>query len=369
MSARLANQPELLLKLELMAKDRASLQSLEEPFLAEDLVASLEPVLARPMLMGHESGQYRRVLRQRTRWPQMAIAAGLVLLVGIGSIAWLSGVLNQGGSRDSDLALLPAPQTPQHQSPLGDLGHHEGDLHHLEPGPWPREVRLADADTPNESSSTEVPWTERLLLSGAAAVEADFILEIRSASEADLLSGLTSTFSSSSGSGLALVRTFTYDDAQRVWNELVAGSNLREERELLLTSLRGHRAGAAYTPQQRENIHRVVRANSKVTLGERLFGQDANTLAPDDQLRLGEDGADFAMVLSTDGARTLLERLLADSRWNARLRSTDADNQTSEPNSAWDSWKDWAAANEMFARLEIMVERGAERVIIPIERR
>src|SRR5690606_14407086 len=229
---------------------------------------------------------------QRTRWPQLAIAAGLVLLLGIGSIAWLSGVLNLSNSSDPGLAILPTPQTPQLQSPLGDLAHHEGDLHHLEPGPLPRELRLADARGPYESGSNEFPWTGRLLLSGTTAVEADFILVIRSVSEADFLSGLTSALTSSSGSGLALVRTFTYDDAQRIWNELVAGSNLREERELLLTSLRGHRAGAAYTPQQRENIHRVVRANSKLTLGERLFGQDANVLSPDDQLRLGEDGAD-----------------------------------------------------------------------------
>lgn len=366
--AKLASQPALLSKLERMAADRTALRSLEEPVLAEDLVATLEPVLARPMLMGQDAGQFRRIVRQRAVWPKVAIAAGFLLLAGVGAVAWWNGGLSFTSNEQPDLAVLP-PANNEPTSPLvREITAHDGDLHHLEPGAAPNDTRLVNAGGNTANGAPAINLDKRILASGTAAFEADFLLELTAANDEAVRMALREAMTNASTAG-TLVRTFTYDDAQRAWKELVAGSNLRDEQDALLTTLRGHRAGAAYSDQQKETIHRVVRANGSVALGERLAGRAEHAIAPDDQLRLGEAGIEFAMTLSVAEARTLLKSLLADERLTARLQLRNADDAATGGASQWSAWRNWAQAMEVFKRLDALAAAGAERLIIPIDRR
>lgn len=367
--AKLASQPALLGKLERMTADRAALRALDEPVLAEDLVATLEPVLARPMLMGQDAGQFRRIVRHRAVWPKVAIAAGFLMLAGLGAVAWWNSGFSFTANTEPDLAVVP-PITNEPTSPLvRELAAQEGDLHHLEPGAAPNDMRLVDAGRNAADRDPAMGLEERVLASGAVALEADFLLELTGADDAQMLTALRDAMAKASTSG-ALVRTFTYDDAQRAWNELVTGSSLRDEREMLLTTLRGHRTGAAYSDQQKATIHRVVRANGSVALGERLAGRADNAIAPDDQLRLGEAGVDYAMTLSIAEARAMLESLLADERLTAQLRLRDGGDAASGGGaSQWSAWRNWAQAMEVFKRLDALAANGAERLIIPIDRR
>ncbi len=104
---------------ERLQADRELLRSEPDPTLDVDLVAELEPLIARPILMG-PPGEFRR-RRARRRWWALPVAAGLgVALVGG---LWAVFSLAQGligGAGDGELARRPEGRQGEAATASGD---------------------------------------------------------------------------------------------------------------------------------------------------------------------------------------------------------------------------------------------------------
>ncbi|HWB19373.1 MAG TPA: hypothetical protein VG711_03665, partial [Phycisphaerales bacterium] len=104
MRAKLASEPSLVHLVEGMTADREALRSTPEPVLPMDFVNEMGPRLARPMLMepvhamkpGHFRRQQRRLVRLRL-WKRAAVAAGIVLVMGV-SVVVLVKEMQRGGN-------------------------------------------------------------------------------------------------------------------------------------------------------------------------------------------------------------------------------------------------------------------------------
>ena len=100
---RLAGIPLTGALVERLRDDRMLLRTMDGPQVPGDLLAELEPMLARPMLMA-DSGDWRRRYRQRMPWKRyVAAAAVLIIVVLAGFWATTSGVIGFGRGSDSPL--------------------------------------------------------------------------------------------------------------------------------------------------------------------------------------------------------------------------------------------------------------------------
>ncbi|MCZ6493481.1 MAG: hypothetical protein O6933_05315, partial [Planctomycetota bacterium] len=95
---RLADDPEALAVIERMIDDRVLLRCSEVPDLPRDILAELEPQMARPMLVGPSPAELRRRYRRPPRrWRRYAMAAAVVA-VGILAGVWatINGIFSTG---------------------------------------------------------------------------------------------------------------------------------------------------------------------------------------------------------------------------------------------------------------------------------
>ena len=93
---RLAGDPKMLAFVERLQDDRQLLQSMDEPVVPADLMAELEPMMARPMLMP-EPGEWRRRYRKRRPWKRYAAVAAVVALTLLAGVwATTSGLIGFG---------------------------------------------------------------------------------------------------------------------------------------------------------------------------------------------------------------------------------------------------------------------------------
>ena len=222
--ARLAGDPQASAAIEAMRSDRAALRSLEEPAVPTDFLARLEPILARPMLIdpvliepqqprATKPGEFRRQqkrLTRRIRWGRLAAAAIVLLTVIAGVWAALNGIdiSNRGKNRG-----LIAQNDRQLEPPVELVPPLSGTIHHHRPAEGSVE-QLASA---NANGGHRQPAPTQSVLSAAAAVKvpASFVLVVRSADlkhTEDCLQRAAQTFGQSS----ALVRNFSFDEAQRL---------------------------------------------------------------------------------------------------------------------------------------------------------
>ena len=81
---RLADEPRVLRAIEAMRRDRTALKTTHEPELPGDLLADLEPMMARPMLM--PEADWRRQRRRRVRPPAWAVMAAMVTLAAMAGL-------------------------------------------------------------------------------------------------------------------------------------------------------------------------------------------------------------------------------------------------------------------------------------------
>ena len=108
---RLAQRPDLLALLDQLVEDRLALLAAPDPQVPEDVLARLEPILARPMLMSQPPGRLRRARqRQRRRRQSTHFAAALVLVLAAGGGVWVV-LQSLVPSQISDPLALPQRQT------------------------------------------------------------------------------------------------------------------------------------------------------------------------------------------------------------------------------------------------------------------
>ncbi len=111
---RISEDPHARGVIQAMRRDRELLQALGEPPVPVDLLAELEPRLARPMLMAPTGEDLRRRhRRRRRRYGPIAAAAGIALMLFAG-VYWaaVSGRLSSTGPEPADqfaMATDPAP--------------------------------------------------------------------------------------------------------------------------------------------------------------------------------------------------------------------------------------------------------------------
>ncbi len=247
---RLERDPQAAARVRAMIGDRSDLRSIDEPELPADFIAAIEPMLSRPMLIEHVAqpatltgSEYRRMHRRRSRnrrAGRLAVAAAVLLMASGGIWAVVANMDHLRGAiaSDSRMALNDkgsagegrAASSSAAVAPRASVDSHT----QLGPGAIHHDLR-PHAIAHNDSTLTKQPTAssdrvaavgrgghgERGERGGPAApviVPADFAIVIdavgSSAAEDRLKSLLVESSSAS-----AIVRNFSYAEAQRLANE------------------------------------------------------------------------------------------------------------------------------------------------------
>ncbi|MHC4101470.1 MAG: anti-sigma factor family protein [Planctomycetota bacterium] len=209
---RLVSEPEALALIERMREDRARLRATPEPEVPGGLLAELEPILARPMLM------LETPARRRRRPVVSAVAAGVALATLGGFWAVLVSNLEPAAPEPVELVEAqrspapaprtgleavrqPAPATDETWPPAGTVIHHRGPLVAVSGRP-------AVAREPVQAARTARGGEPSL-------VAADFMLVVR-AGDATEAEQTLQRIVSDLGAETALVRNFTYREADEL---------------------------------------------------------------------------------------------------------------------------------------------------------
>lgn len=321
---KLAGDPWALAHLENLKRDRALLQAVDHPDTPVDFFAQLEPLLARPMLMEPlaglpaKPGSFRRMHRRQTRQLRLrryAVAAVLALaaLGGIWAATsqlWPTSSDSRNVARNVEIAPSVGIATDpmiEPWPPAGSIVHHHVPTGHL----------LLDPSAPaSDGASPAQP-------AAAAAqhvVVADFALSVIP-SDRQSLEALLSQSIAGADSQSALVRNFSYSEAQRLVGDWQLASSARD-------SLTGSGAAASadgsssqprIAPDIRTLAQRVREHVSKAAAGRgsspgevagaHLSG--ATALAPtlEQQLDLSSRGAVYTIGVPAERLLTALERM------------------------------------------------------------
>ncbi len=371
--AALAASPEALAHAERLRRDRVLMQSIGEAPLPVDLVAELEPLLAKPMLLETGAafaspGTYRARHRRAgiRRASRMLLAAGFTLALTAGLIGFIlrSGLLTMSADDASDGTIARNDET----SPPGTGGDlappalegrlASGDVHHWDALP---DITLAARGgfTPPAPGAVNSDPT-LTLASGARAIESRFALVIANSRERQQVIDRMKEMVAEVGDA-AFVRNFTYDEAARAWNDLVASARLAD-RERWRTAMSRRGAEGQFDVGLKRDIRHVAQ-HVTTTLGEHLAGRPDLAAPPDEQLRLVDAGASMALTLP---ATDLIDFLVEIDRAFGRVVTLQpvvgmADSGGSSSGAAptppgntavdeWTRWRQWREAIDTFQR-------------------
>ncbi len=399
---RISEDPHARGVIQAMRRDRELLQSLGEPPVPVDLLAELEPRLARPMLMAPTGEDLRRRhRRRRRRYGPIATAAGIGLML-FGGVYWaaVSGLLSSTGPEAADrfaTATDPASASNDVSSGVGDAWltprplvtkqsrggpvpppgssiHHRGPLDvpfvgtvadaHDEDAPA-RFARSGRRPSPNESDDGKV----RLLA-------ADFAIVLRSADAEDaqrILQNVAQRFPNRS----AVVRNFSFAEAQRLaeawlltaWADIGPG-----ETEARFDAARSSRLDRK--PQSLSDLKLVAsRAKSQLAKreqrrptetdhrSEQLYGPKALAPSFEQQLDFSRRGADYTIAIPASQLRAALAQMQIIEAQTTTLRMLRVDEASAEPQGWLDAFAlvDYAQARDAAGRL---VQQSPEAVIL-----
>jgi hypothetical protein len=322
---RLASHPEVLARIERMREDRMLLRTVPEPRLPEGLLAELEPILARPMLMPDAPS------RRRSRRPVLrAVAAAVALIAFAGVWATIIGVvtstskqenpieLARSGPADAGAVGLPAPETATAVAnddswpPQGSVVHHYA----------PVAAGAGDTRVARERSR---PVGGRP--GGPALVAADFMLVVKARDDAEAEGVLRRVLSELAGES-ALVRNFTYEEAQALGESIELAEGARRgdaaDTDTPVADVSGEAAGprrrtdrdAPGPPRPRAQDRPETRlSRSAVIVGPRI-------LAPsfERQLDFSERGAAYTLSVPADRLMQVLAQLQLREQRQTGLR-------------------------------------------------
>lgn len=339
LSKRLSQDPRALEVILSMRRDRELLQSLGEPALPVDLLAELEPQLARPMLIAPTGEDLRRrQRRERRRYgPLTAAGIGLVLLVG----GWfiVSGLFSSTGSEPTELFTMatdPANVDPisgdvwrTQRPPVADQSGNDlfpppgSSIHHRGPLDLPGISTFAEAGghtTPNRSGATEL-------------LAADFAIVLRSADPENVETSLKNV-AMQLGDQSAVVRNFDFNEAQRLasqWLQTVRAHVGPGESEVRfdaiapgeidpdVKSLSDPKLVAIWATSQLESPEQR-RSSATRKFSEQLHG--SRSLAPSlaQQLEFAQQGAAYTIAIPASQLRSVLAQMHMGEAHRTTLR-------------------------------------------------
>ena len=398
---RISEDPHARGVIQAMRRDRELLRSLGEPPVPADLLADLEPRLARPMLMGPTGEDLRRRhRRRRRRYGPIAAAAGIGLMLFAG-VYWVavSGPLSSTGPEPADqfaTATDPAPASIDVSSSSGGeawrtprplIANQSGGvpppgstIHHRGPLDVPFVAAVVDADdeaaparfarsgrrpTPNEVGDGKV----RLLA-------ADFAIVLRFADAEDaqrILQNVAQRFPNRS----AVVRNFSFAEAQRlaeVWLLTARADIGPGETEARFDAARSSRLDRK--PQSLSDLTLVAsRARSQLAKreqrrptetdhrSEQLYGPKALAPSFEQQLDFSRRGADYTIAIPASQLRAALAQMQIIEAQTTTLRMLRLDEASAEAQSSADAFAlvDYAQARDAAGRL---VQQSPEAVIL-----
>lgn len=295
---RVAQDPAALKLVNRLRADRAMLQSCRHPDLPRDFLAEIEPLVARPMLVGPQPGEFRRRHHRRNRrsaWPRIAAAAAVLLVCSAGLWATLSSVLDgpseadrmasagddadpiatlddRGTSRPGEDSRLASALTAD---PVTGTVHHR--LPDLDSRPLPPGSSLARGDDESPAAGLMPEAKVRRLPAEFALV---VLTDNQEKAENLLAGGLAEA-----GPVMALVRNFSIEEAEqlaRQWRlaRAVDGPD-RRRSEPLTASVGDDDAEQVEIPR----LERLARqAERQLRRMSELAEAEANVLPPSGQL-------------------------------------------------------------------------------------
>ncbi|UCD73885.1 MAG: hypothetical protein JSV91_08805 [Phycisphaerales bacterium] len=352
---QLAKDPASLEAVNRLRADRALLQSCRQPDLPRDFLAEMEPLLARPMLVGSPPGEYRRQLRHRSHrpvWSRVAAVAAIMLICSGALWATFSYVLKPDsepgmiaavdddarsttGSRpgpaspdqpDQAVAAVPSPADPA-----------TGTIHHYAPqrpgaGQWTASAAGATGGEPDTVQMRSAPRVRK--------EAAEFALVLVASDSTRAEEALVRNLQDST-MPVALVRNFNIEEAEALAEQwrLAQGRDRdrREDPEPLRAETGGRREYRSGSP----DLDRLVRqAERQLRALQELSAAGAEVQQPSGQLigsaelapslkhQLGFSSRGAALTVSVPLADlpALLEKLaVVDGATTAVLMLPDSD--------------------------------------------
>ncbi len=349
---RLAGDPEALAVIERMIDDRALLRCSEVPDLPRDILAELEPLMARPMLVGPSPADLRRRYRRpQRRWRRYAMAAAVVAL-GILAGVWatINGVFSTGvqpgvrppmHAESSTNAQLPRDLRPRPE--MDKLVLAGDDNRGTRPPPSaaialakPPSSTIGDAPSiripvggegpmePSKTGDNAGPAADEILLA------ADFALVLEAGdltSAQETLQQLVTEL----GPRAALVRNFSYEEARRLEQEWLLSRVRRPDTDPaeITASVDGRNDAIARRRNLRELADRarrqlVVRQRHRrdtdAPLSEQLYGPKELAPSLEQQLEFSDRGAAYTISVPASQLSRVLARLQVDQRHSTFLQ-------------------------------------------------
>lgn len=345
--AELADKPELLKQIEQMRADRASVRSLPEPELSRDLLESLEPALARPMLLAPLSAaEYRKRhahARRPRRFARLAMAAAFLLIVFAGVWAASTGLLTGGDDRVSAVNDIVASRTPG-AGVVDQRALHDGSMlasaddtqpfdrvtvHHLPPPTDVREalseMRLAAAEPADAGMAKRSGATRSDGAAKAKLAEAPFALVIET-DDLDRTITLLSETVDPASAPMSLVRNITENEVLE-YGKMLARQGAATKRlsapSVASASTEDRSAPSANSPARAMEPLPAPLPGS-LPLGEQLAGDPERAADVSDQLRFSNAGAQYALTVPADRVAEALMAINLASGQTTSLRSLDA---------------------------------------------
>ena len=361
---RLVGDPQLLALLDKVRTDRAALRALPEPALPRDFLVSLEPLLARPMLMEQPPAQFkkpgefrRQYLRQtrRIRWSRLAAVAVVLLAVIAGIWGVVNGLMATGPRGPNEIAAVTPEQAhsnlprPTQQSPAIEPSIPMGLAHHSRPS------RLdVDAQAPASDERALVRNSPSAQADPAGPLVADFAIVIRTAS-ADVTEQVMSAALTETAPESAFVRNFSFAEAQQLAREMrpAARPDSRGEQPTVasadhrlkpaaLVSAAQWRALAAQVRQQWE-ARRTARDTSddRKSAPESAHLAGSKDAAPslEQQLEFSSQGATHALAVPASQLSALVERLALTGGQQTALRMLPKEAPAETSATGLDPWQ------------------------------
>ena len=323
---RLAGDRQMAALVERLQDDREMLRTMAQPPLPADLLRELEPMMARPMLMP-KPGDWRQRYRPQRPWRRyIAIAAVVCMALLAGVWALGSGLLGGGTVGDSMLAMQPSPP------PDASAGGREArPVDSTQGDPWPPPgstihhrhpvgdgTRLADA---REPGGRMPPGPRRARGAAPMLTAADFVLVVNAAEggEQALQETLQRVVGGLDGE-VALVRNFSFEQAQQLARRVEADQGRRLDRELSRASedfagitATGHAAGGERLLRRRRAASRLARTVDRSGGALGVSGQlvGPRSLAPtyEQQIDYAESGAIWTIIVPADRLNDVLAGL------------------------------------------------------------
>lgn len=290
----LTGHPEVQAALDRMRADRLALRSLGEPDVPADLLAPLESLLARPMLL--EPGEYRRRVHGGERRRRMVLAvAGVAVVVGGAVLASLA--LRGGGGDGPELV-------------AGSGTGAEGPASPTVPAPVAAPVRVAAAPPPGPDQPGVAGPGDRVALSTpqplAGPVALRFALVIPAAEMEAAEAILRDAVNVDGG---ALVQNFSEEEARSIDRWLATQARGRGGRGPLMADLSRDAKGAEPDLRRlRQDLMRLDAA-TRPNLSQQLAGAEALAPPYSEQLRLSAHGATHTITLPLRSLSELLARI------------------------------------------------------------